>query len=117
MAHAWRLLLAALAAARPVAGAHEKYVIQAFDPAHIGAIDAKPPARRRLRASRGATPTRGAVWVTPQQLHNYDGSSTFEPSTFALYDANTTVTVAIRPTRPSTGSAACSRCSRRGRGP
>ena len=42
MAHAWRLLLAALATRR-VAGAHEKYVIQAFDPAHASAIDAKPP--------------------------------------------------------------------------
>ena len=30
MARAWRLLLAALATARPVAGAHEKYVIQAL---------------------------------------------------------------------------------------
>ena len=43
MARAWRLLLAALAAARPVAGAHEKYVIQAYDPAHVDKIDAKPP--------------------------------------------------------------------------
>ena len=43
MARAWRLLLTILAAARPVAGAHEKYVIQAFDPAYAGAIDAKPP--------------------------------------------------------------------------
>ena len=38
-----RLLLAALAAARYVEGAHEKYVIQAFDPAYTSAIDAKPP--------------------------------------------------------------------------
>ena len=39
---AWRLLLAAALAAVADA-AHEKYVIQAFDPAHVGAIDAKPP--------------------------------------------------------------------------
>ena len=43
MAPAWRLLLAALATARPVAGAHEKYVIQAFAPEYTSAIDAKPP--------------------------------------------------------------------------
>ena len=43
MARAWRLLLAALVTARPVAGAHEKYVIQAFAPEYTSAIDAKPP--------------------------------------------------------------------------
>jgi hypothetical protein len=40
MAPAWRYLVAALVVAE---AAHEKYVIQAFDPAHVGAIDAKPP--------------------------------------------------------------------------
>ena len=40
MAPAWRYLVAALVVAE---AAHEKYVIQAFDPAHAGAIDAKPP--------------------------------------------------------------------------
>ena len=43
-----RLLLAALATARYVEGAHEKYVIQAFDPAHAGAIDATACATRKL---------------------------------------------------------------------
>ncbi len=42
MARAWRLLLAAALAAVADA-AHEKYVIQAFDPAHVDKIDAKPP--------------------------------------------------------------------------
>ena len=36
-----RLLLAALAAVADAA--HEKYVIQGFDPAHAELIDAKPP--------------------------------------------------------------------------
>jgi hypothetical protein len=43
MARAWCLLLTILAAARPVAGAHEKYVIQGFAPEYTSAIDAKPP--------------------------------------------------------------------------
>jgi hypothetical protein len=56
MARAWRLLLAAAAAVADAA--HEKYVIQAYDPAHIGAIDAKPPdgaSTIELSAGEGAS--------------------------------------------------------------
>ena len=62
MARAWRLLLSILAAARPVAGAHEKYVIQAYDPAQEGDAgeppDFAPGTNARRRTALKTPPTR-----------------------------------------------------------